>query len=78
MLILNAREAVCLSGKVWGLWSPLVWATASADNRNVAQEKHSMRCLALLVEGVSAQANFTLLDFEWGDCWELPMFQIVL
>lgn len=35
MLILNAREAVCLSGKVWGLWSPLVWATASADNRNV-------------------------------------------
>lgn len=79
ILILSTRQGVCLSGRFWGsLWGPPVWATSLADNGSAGSGETLFRCLALLVEGAAAQANFARLVFEWGgNCWELPMFQIV-
>lgn len=78
MLILRTGEGGCLSGRVWGPWGPLIWATVLAHNGNagtgetlysgawLCRWRGRLRKLILLVSSLNG-----------GNCWELPTFQIV-
>lgn len=78
MLILRAGERVCLSGRVWGPRGPLVWATTLVDNGN-AGTGETLYSGAWHCRWRGRLCKLILLcsSLNGGNCWELPMLQIV-